>query len=275
MVTQSTSFCRYQLSRKFKRPIPQLQLNPMSSYCEQDFMLEDIRRSLLNPQCGIHILCAPSGCGKTTTALRALENLRAEGKILGGVRVSWRDILETNRNLTLLARLKSSLEISPLESSTNLNALLPPAPLDVHRPVVLLIDQFDHARCDDDMKSFLISLAEESVLTKRYTVLLCTGSLAKSRSIHDWNGKTKLHQVNYLISRYRWSDADIKTLVCRLGGLDAFEDQATRQKVLEAFCIVGTPGFVLDHIWSTPAAVPYIIRDAEVKKAEWDVDSAT
>ena len=269
MISSMTRICRFQLSRRLERPIPQPTLVSMGSYCPTGTMFSDISASITErPSYGVHILCAPVGAGKTTTTLRALQSLQDSRKISGAIHISWRHVIDSGLIDKPLKALKSAMEIHPNEPSLGLNPLFPKPLHCTHCPAVIFIEQFDHSLLTDNLKSFLVSLAEESVFEKRYTVIICTSSPAKALTLHGLNGKTKFGLITHEPVRYQWPNVSIKHLVAQLGDLKHL-DANTRSRLLEAFYMVGTPGFVLDNYYSDPSSVDLIVRDAESKKNDW------
>lgn len=273
MLSNSSWYCSRQLSKQFSRPLSEFVLGPKKhSYCPQAAMFRDIRRGLLAPQGGLNLICAPTGAGKTTTLLRTLNEMRLEREIRGALYTSWQSLCVSSSKTTL-GRLKSALGISPLEKSHSFSDLLPDR--GTGPPIVLVLDQFDHALCDEECKSFLVGLAEESVLHKKFIVLLSSGSVSMVQTILGFNGGTKIHDLSPDPKSYRWDDEKIGELVRNMGGLKSFgwSDQSRQYRLLRAFAKAGTPGFVLDHIASNPAYLHLVEKEAEAESLLWDIKS--
>ena len=89
--------------------------------------------------------------------------------------------------------LKEQFDISKDESSGFLSDLLPNYTSNESQRVLFVIDQFDHLLSHPTTKSFLVSLAEDSVRTKRFNVIVCVTSATAYQNIIKWNGGAKIN----------------------------------------------------------------------------------
>ncbi len=139
---------------------------------------ESIERAILSPLCGVHVLC---GSGGINSIQIVAQRLQKENKIAGVLLTTC-----TSRNENPFSWLKGVFQISYEEKSRFMSDLL-----DKSGGVVLVLDQF-HLSMHE---SFLVSLAEDSVMTKKYTVIACVADPLACEKILGWNGRSKISGI--------------------------------------------------------------------------------
>ena len=76
------------------------------------------------------------------------------------------------------------------------------------RPFVFVFDQVDSVPYGEDMKRFIMSVAEESYLTRRYVVLILTADAVNAKTMWEWNGHEKIVLMSDIRRQspmnYRW-----------------------------------------------------------------------
>ncbi len=161
-----TPVARFMIRRRINQPIHE---------CPNHVpILEDsIEHAMLFPLCGVHVLCG-SGCSILNVARRLQKEERIAGILLATCK---------SRNENPFSWLKGVFQISDEEKSRFMSDLL-----DKSGGVVLVLDQF-HLSMHE---SFLVSLAEDSVMTKKYTVIACVENQFAFEKILGWNGRSKI-----------------------------------------------------------------------------------
>lgn len=79
-------------------------------------------------------------------------------------------------------------------------------------PTSFVIDQFDHLMADSRTKNLLISLAEQSMRTKQFNMLICVTSWKNAEEILSWNGGEKIYILGDA-GLAEWNQDDVKRLI--------------------------------------------------------------
>jgi hypothetical protein len=76
------------------------------------------------------------------------------------------------------------------------------------RPFVFVFDQVDSVPYGEDMKRFIMSVAEDSYLTRRYVVLILTADAVNAKTMWEWNGHEEIVLMSDIHRQspmnYRW-----------------------------------------------------------------------
>lgn len=219
------------LTTSFQKLVEPFKLQPPSSYYCIPRFLKQIEASLLSQQCGLLLLHAPPGCGKSTFARQAVRNLQKEKEIEGAVLVNSKKIADfcivsnhpdaTALNLGSYIRAGAGIPDGDTPQSLK-NSLVahfgdhPSTPKPSER-VVILFDQGDHLYDLDKKRvdGFLTSLAEESTNTKAFVVLLTVSSSTLWERISKLNGNEKNVTIFENDGDMYWTDDEIKSMLLR------------------------------------------------------------
>lgn len=188
-LTRSTAIARHSIARQKMKIPPHLPYKDDIS----NLLENKIFHSLSNSLCGVHVFYHPSRFSARSIYLESLNNLMESEKINGALIATVRKN-ELVRFSNPWYWFKAQF-VSENESSSNLSNLL----RDDDR-VAVVIDGLEEGVDVYDPKlleSFVVSLAENSVLTKRYTVLLCLNTEKFYRETIMWNGGAKICPVHY------------------------------------------------------------------------------
>jgi len=166
-----------------------------------------IERSLLSSRAGVHVLYTPAGYGKTTSARRVIHRLQVQGKIAGVLDASFLN----NDNSKSISNLDDEFNFKTYASQIlkvddkKMFSLAQMLNIDSSKPVVILVDNFDEISkiVPDKIRDvLLVGLAEESQLTKSFTVLLITNKRSTEQAILKLNGGQKFYKCLVLNSRF-------------------------------------------------------------------------
>eukprot|EP01041_Mallomonas_annulata_P006509 gene6510-13143_t len=247
---------RQRLKIFLQQPILNFPLSNSDNYYLQKTSLGiDIESSLVSSCGGVKLIWAPPGAGKTVIVRHILKELQDANKIRGAFFISPPD---TYRKPSQWFR--SSLQDvfgNLLNPSEKLSDLLPKFD---GRPFVFVVDQMDNAPMDNEMRVFMKTLAEDSHLTKSYTVLAICSDASNAKTIWEWNGHEKIILLSDRSGRsptaYRWEKEDIERWF--VGFQDAFPSSllqgmtsSLRDRVKELAVTAGTPGFLVEMVFPT------------------------
>lgn len=148
---------------------------------------DNIYRSLSDKHCGVHLL---HNIDNINTIYHSLSRLYNNGIISGFLYVPCERITNNqylHQQLNNLIGIKSEILFSHyLEYQKD--------------KIVLFLDNIDHLyKIIDDKKlleSFIVSLAEDSILTKKYTCLITTNSTNNYREMLEYNGGCKIKECS-------------------------------------------------------------------------------
>jgi hypothetical protein len=225
----------------------------------------DISNAITDGYGGVKLLWAPQGAGKTTT-VRAICSrlLTEEGKIAGAI------VIKPSDELTLtpaswfrrsLADIRGEIQ-KPGEFLSQLLGYK----LNIgEKPFVIVFDQFENVMTDENLRVFVKTLAEDSVLCKSYVVVIISSNPSKTITMWGWNGRQKITIIGgkLAFARYKWNETDIDQWIrefrksnSSVPGLE--ESSATLIKIKEAALKAGTPEFLVTNI---PNAAECIMED--------------
>jgi len=184
---------------KMNAPIKQVSIIE-NKYIPNNKLENSIKTSLQSPTCGVYVLYAPYATGKTTSVRRIADELRTSQE-LSGV------IIESLDNTVLLSNsllnwLKIRWNISNKVKNTKLSDLI----YKQNKPVAIILDNFEDAMGLKNIEDCVTILAEDSDLTKHYTVLLCVNNPSFGKEIVSWNGGAKIQSISnntHLFNRFK------------------------------------------------------------------------
>eukprot|EP00047_Mylnosiga_fluctuans_P008742 m.259979 g.259979 ORF g.259979 m.259979 type:complete len:289 (-) comp23117_c0_seq1:59-925(-) len=140
--------------------------------------------------CGVHVLFAPSGSGKTTASRYVLRNLITNSNISGVLELDG-GTYQADFKGQLLPWI-SSLKGLAIPARYTLDQILDPG-------TVVFIDQFDNLFTTElhhnRIQTMITSAAELSARTKTFSVLIIVKSMDRFRQIISWNDNTKIRGV--------------------------------------------------------------------------------
>jgi hypothetical protein len=169
-----------------------------------------IENAIKDNLCGVHILWSPPKIGKTLTVIHISEKLRKSGDI-GGILNVTGDSVAVNYQECLFYWLTSRLGV-PTNHFGYLSEIVP---LNMNKPLLLIIDQFDYLMAHPFCEEFLTSLAEDSLKTKLYTVLVVITSEVHYDNILSWNRGQKIRTCisKSNISQLKWTRYEFESLL--------------------------------------------------------------
>ncbi len=180
-LSKSNMIARMIINNKLTQPIQKTYNTPNIK------LEEDIKCSMMNVIGGVYVI---QGTKNIDTVLYVSEQLRQKNKISGVLLVTGENI---NHYQSPFIYLKEELSISNDESSRFMSELVP---INSKR-CILVIDKFDYLLDHVATKSFLVSLAEDSVLTKLYNVIVCIDSVDGYNDMLTWNNGGKINKCVY------------------------------------------------------------------------------
>ena len=257
------------LNNLLQRPIDVFQLPKDAPLVLQTSLAKHIETSISSNGGGVKIIWAPSGAGKTTTVRRVLKNLQAANKIRGAIVIKPPDsyVIPSTWFRSSLRDMFGNL----LNSNERLSEVLPKFD---GRPFVFVLDQIDNAPMDEDMRVFMKTLAEDSVLTKTYAVLVLCSDAFNAKTMWEWNAQEKITMLNEVHGQspaiYRWDKDDIEQWLIGFqetnpsGPLQP--GSVCRERLKESAIIAGTPGFLVETAIATNAITP---SEAWKKRAQY------
>ena len=261
---------------KLRNEIPQFKLPVDFKYIEQANLAADIKNCLTSRSGGVKVIWAPCGSGKSTTARSVLDAAFKRGEISGVIVLTppkgeFIDPDEWFRaNLALFG-------IETLRPEDQLSDMLD-SPME--RPFVFVFDQCDNFEFNSATKRLIKTLAEDSVLCKKYVVIALCSSAHKARVMWNWNGRYKITLCSPgLQDAYKWSKREIVEWVGNYLNLhpdSCLADEAIRSKFIKAAEEAGCPEFLVinaDPLMQASVKSPEAIWDESAKfyKNSWAV----
>ena len=247
--------------RAIRSPISQIELKQGMGLVSHPSQLV-LQRAIDHPQCGVFVLWGVHGSGKSSYVRQAAA-----------------DLLQKNRHTILLNAASYKYQRHPhpllwlndalnLDPDLDYSPFLPPAVPGIYSPppTCIFIDQFDHMFNHPDAQSFIVGLAEESRLTKRFSVIVSVTNPENAQTILKWNGGEKIKLVGDP-GIGCWNNEHVRALVQQLPLRD---DQ--RGTLIELGSIAKTPGFVLETAFAGVPINDVFHRDkAQELHARWQI----
>jgi len=223
------------LQKHFKLLMPRFPLLPPGSCVPMRKIEDQIYTGLLRQACGLQILHASHGTGKSTSARAAIRRLQEDKKIAGCQLVDCKVFADACK-----------LDDPPMLSSSFCKYLEREAGLTwnwsgnrhmlqdyfgkfestprIEDRVVLLFDQCDHLYSElneNDVRGFLRDLAERSVNNKNFVSLVTISDPELYEKTAKLNGGEKIYDIFPKGHMYRWTDEQISELVLKHVEYDA------------------------------------------------------
>lgn len=222
--------------------------------------------SFTDDHCGVHVLWAPSGAGKSTFIGKVLTDLREQGKIAGCGIFQGCSLTEHPSKW-----LSDCLEIS--NPTPDLVARMSSILTDMKKPddgpYIITIDRFDELMNETNLnhlQSLVVSLAAESVRTKSYAVLVAVSEVRNATTVLSWNQGKKIQVVGHPVS-FRWNRSEVEELAIRLAknNTDMMSD-----KDIDLCCLAGTPEFVFRIHSSRYESRDTFRKEADQLASQWE-----
>lgn len=184
----------YRLKRLLRRPVPELDL-VSAPFIPKKPLFNDLCEEIVSITAGVKILWGIQGSGKSTTVRKAVNELLRSGKIAGAIVMTPPDEVQRSKVTPaqwFRTRLADSLG-QILRNEEKLSDLLPsPHIVDndnfTRKPYVIIFDQMENEVCDELMRVFVKTMAEDSAIVKSYVVVLITADAGKAKTTLLWNG---------------------------------------------------------------------------------------
>jgi hypothetical protein len=181
---QSTLLARHQ------RPALSTRFASSNRSVRNAALSDAVQRTFKNPLCGVHVLVAPPGSGRLECVAKTVRGLQRANAVNGTLFVHGSEFnVDDPRCWDIVKR---ALRILPDEPAGKLSYWLPTPRAGVHRPVALIVDQFERMSRHTNTRDFVVALAEDSTLTKAFTALLLVDSPELQEEILGWNKRTKI-----------------------------------------------------------------------------------
>lgn len=188
-MARSQFVAKYMLKWRFEKRLTQTVLAPRESYDSRNFWEDGIETALLRDiTCGVHVVWGEQKSVTTSSVLSVVKRLQFNNKFSGVLIVSGNEAA-TDARKSLFSWLKARFDLPPDGRSVFLSELI-----DSGDKVLLVLDKFDYLMTHPNCKSFLTSLAEDSVKTKRFTVLAVVTKEAFYKEILTWNDGQKIRR---------------------------------------------------------------------------------
>jgi hypothetical protein len=128
----------------------------------------------------------------------------------------------------------------------------------------------------DNMKRFIMSVAEDSYLTRSYVILILTANAVNAKTMWEWNG----HEKIVLMSDIRcqspmncWDQDDVEKWIVKYAESNeqrGLEERASFRNYLKTAAIsAGTPGFLIENVTSQVYDDSVFVDDAMDERAAY------
>jgi len=231
------SMVKRSLLVKMNAPIKQVSLRE-NKYIHNNNLEGAIKMGLKSQNCGVHVLCAPYGIGKTTSVRRIANELRTNEDLSGVIIEPLDDSVRNSDSLMDWLKLRWNIDSSKVKN-TKLSGLID----EQDKPMAIILDQFDYAMGMKNIEESISSMAEDSVFGKHYTVLLCVKEPIFSKEIVSWNGGAKIQSISHNMPLFKWNSEMVSNLH------ENFKkncDDRYNEKLINTSTTAGTPQFYLN-----------------------------
>jgi hypothetical protein len=211
-------------------PRPQYDLSKLISHPVQDALVQ----AMNNPLCGIYIFWGIQGSGKTAYSSWMAEQLGQTGRHI------WH--LDSHSLVGRHSAMVMRKICENLPGRFQLNPRSPP-------PTTIVIDNFDqvwasgsdkHSRAVvKQLRDIVIMLADQSVMGKRFNLMLVISSPELARSVLQWDQL----RIQLIDTIGIWKREHVEVLF----GMTSYANMGDREDRLMHCTTAGTPGFV---VWS-------------------------
>lgn len=107
---------------------------------------------------------------------------------------------------------------------------------------ILVLDHIHHLMNHPKMKSFIVRVAENSVFTKTYNVIILASSMSTLGTITSWNSSIKIRKATTKNSK--WKGDEWRVLANKL-------QSNITEKEFALSLISGTPGYLIERMQSS------------------------
>lgn len=204
----------YRLKRLLRRPLLELDL-VSAPFIPKQPLYDDLCKEIVSITAGVKILWGIQGSGKSTTVRKAVNELLQSGKIAGAILMTPPDEVQRSK-ITPAQWFRDRLTDSLgriLRNEEKLSDLLPSShSIDnfTRKPYVIIFDQMENEVCDEVLRVFIKTMAEDSAIVKSYVVVLITADASKAKTTLLWNGKQKIVMLAGCdLMKYRWNANEI------------------------------------------------------------------
>lgn len=228
---------RFLLKRRILTPVSPLNLQD-ATYSINERFSNGVRDKITSKIGGVHVICGPPGCGKTTRIRQEIIEAKRKNQIEGALMLCGSaDDVELSSDGSLLEWIREGAKLKNMSFSETLNSYK------FDRPIVVVIDQFDHLYGFKDTKRTLVSLAENSTLLKKFTVILAMNDVQFAKEVVSWNGREKITHFK----PQKWTKQELRPVFDYLFSQRKFTEDE-KYHIEELGERAGTCGFVLKRI---------------------------
>mmetsp|Transcript_20146 Transcript_20146/g.18299 ORF Transcript_20146/g.18299 Transcript_20146/m.18299 type:complete len:320 (+) Transcript_20146:89-1048(+) len=248
----------YRLKRLLRQPLPELDI-VSAPFIAKNPLYDDLCKEIVLITAGVKILWGIQGSGKSTTVRKAVNELLQSGKIAGAIMMTPPDEVQRSK-ITPAQWFRDRLADSLgriLRNEEKLSDLLPSShPIDnfTRKPYVIIFDQMENEECDEVLRVFIKTMAEDSAIVKSYVVVLITADASKAKTTLLWNCKQKIVMLaGSDLMKYRWDANEIDDWIdkyaaknSKVEGLE--EGSHSRATFRKSAITAGTPGFLIYNV---------------------------
>lgn len=208
----------------------------INNYIDNNPLQNDIKNSLLNDMRGVKVLCTPEGTGKTTAIKKVCRDIYRDGCVSGTI------YIKCTQNMLNFSNPR--LWLSKYTGCQNIYKNLSYYINDSKKPLVLVFDDIDFEYTHPNFDILISSLAHDSVLSKKYVVLISTSHPYLARRILNLNCGSKIKAVG-IPSLYKWGENTLLEKIENDKNLKKLnKDIETREKIIKCINTAGSPGFI-------------------------------
>ena len=269
----------YRLKRLLRQPLPEVDLDS-APFIPKKPLYDDLCKEIVSITAGVKILWGIQGSGKSTTVRKAVNELLQLGKIAGAIMMTPPDDVQRSKiSPAQWFRERLADSLGPiLRNEEKLSDLLPSSrPIDnfTRKPYVIIFDQMENEVCDEVLRVFIKTMAEDSAIVKSYVVVLITSDASKARTTVLWNSKQKIVMLAGCESmQYRWNANEIDDWIDKYAaknsnveGLEVGSD--SRNTFRNSAITAGTPGFLIGYVEKLAPPSQELIRSAKYYSKLW------
>lgn len=263
--TYPVRFASSRVKKLFSQPVEEYTLHPRNSFVRNPKFENMFMSQVVNDICGVKVLTAPPGSGKTAYVADITNRAVKNGELQGAFYLSRYGNIPSDIHGKWLPTLMD------FHSRHHIIDLVNELPRK-DRPYLLIFDQFEDLwkRNPDECESFIKELAQEGQKRKCLTILVLVRSLGISDDICSWNGNQKIRNINSGV--LKWN----KELVTKLFSMLDFTPwtekylDENKDRLLELATVAGTPGFLVEASYRKDANMNALEKEAYATKEAWD-----
>ena len=242
-----------------------------------------LEKSMINDQCGAHILVMPHATGKTTAALKVAAKLLEADRVAGVIYV---DASVPTAQQTFSGKIEHALGIpvGSMFSAFNYAARIRSWLL-ASKPFVVIVDNINHVHLADSFRLDLLSVVGQSCATRNFVIVMICHEHGTALVMNEWNGRTKICLDRYLTQNLS-STSDEVTCAVAAQGLALSKPAA--DEFLRLSLLSKSVGFVAataatirayEQVPKTQDETAKTLRDnfeaiAEIYKQSWDIQAS-